>query len=112
MPVLLWLHFLLGTVIIVHGIYVFYRYVFLSHPYSIKHLWWQESQHWGIQYKNAHIRFVKLLQATLIFRYFILLAFKKSGNFFPIILPLAFDSDHADNIRLLRRRLIQQRSTL
>ncbi len=110
--VVLWLHLFLGVFIIIHGIYIFYRYVFLSHPYSIKYLWWQDHQHWGIQYKNAHIRFVQLLQARLVFRYFILLAFKKSGSFFPVILPLAFDSDSSENMYLLRRRLIQQRSAL
>jgi len=106
----LWFHFLLGAFLILHFIYIMRRYVFYRHPLSVRRLWCDHHDHWRIQYRDAHVRSAELFQSVIISRYFIFMAFRVPGHFFPVTLPLALDSESLESMRRLRRALLQSDS--
>lgn len=103
----LWLHFFLGTAIILHFFYVLRRYVFYRHPLSVRCLWCDDQDHWRMQYRDAHVRSIELFQSIMVSRYLIFMSFRVPGRFFPIALPLALDSGDSESMQRLRRTLLK-----
>ncbi|MCB1827486.1 MAG: hypothetical protein KDH94_03590 [Coxiellaceae bacterium] len=100
-----WLHLLAGLFILLHFVYVMRRYVLYRHPLSVKRLWCDDHDNWNMQYNDAHVRHARLIHTLTLSRYFVFLSFRVPGRFFPVPMPLALDSDKAENMRQLRRVL-------
>lgn len=109
-------HFLLASFVIIHAIYFMRRYVFYCHPSSVERLWCDgnNARDWKIQYRHAGIFSAELIEFVIVSRYLMFLGFRVPKRARPIMalpfiaLPLAFDSEKIENIRLLRRLLLQK----
>jgi hypothetical protein len=99
-------HLALPVFVIVHFAYVLRRFVLYRHPLSIQRLWCDRDGCWSLQCRDAHVRSAKLLQFTVLSRYLVLLSFKVPGRFFPMVLPLAYDSDTRQVMYALRYALL------
>ena len=101
-----WGHLLFDVFWVLHFLYVMRRYAFYRHPLSVTRLWCDENADWKMQCRNGQVRLATLWQSTVVSRYLVFLAFRVPGRFFPVMLPLALDSDDTENMRQLRRFIV------